>query len=72
MMSDDVTSTGYLISSWDAPNPWARISEIAGKVGVQPMTPGAATICATGADGKQYDIWEVIAAVLDKLDSADS
>lgn len=53
------------------PNPWARISEIAAKVGVPPIQHGhPATITALGADGNSYDVWEVIARVLDRLDSA--
>lgn len=53
------------------PNPWARISEIAAKVGVQPIQHGhPATITAMGADGNPYDLWEVIARVLDRLDRA--
>jgi hypothetical protein len=52
-----------------APNPWARISEIANKVGVRPWQPGdPPSITATGADGLRYDVWAVVAAVLDRLD----
>lgn len=50
------------------PNPWARISEIAAKVGVEPIQFGhPATITAMGADGKAYDVWEVISRVLDRI-----
>ncbi len=57
----------YLIQS----NPWARISEIAARVGVQPhVKKGVATIMAEGADGQMYDVFEVVSAVLDKIDSA--
>ncbi len=52
-------------------NPWARISEIAARVGVPPHQKGdPATITAEGADGNYYDLWAVIAAVLDRLDAA--
>ena len=51
------------------PNPWARISEIAAKLNVKPRADSRATIVATGADGEQYDIWEVVVAFLDRLDA---
>lgn len=58
---------------YEMPNQWARISEIAAKAGVAPMQAGhAPTICATGADGKQYDVWEVLSGVLDKIDRANT
>lgn len=43
------------------PNPWARISEIAARVGVAPRESGPPTVSMKGADGKDYDLWEVIA-----------
>lgn len=49
-------------------NPWARISEIAAKVGVKPIDVNQPTITAMGADGNFYDVWEVLARVLDKLE----
>lgn len=52
------------------PNPWGRISEIAKRLGVQPYDGGRATITAEGADGKQYDIWEVVSAALDVVEAA--
>lgn len=53
-------------------NPWARISEIATRVGVQPRNDGdPPSIVAKGADGNEYDVWSVVAAVLDKIDAAD-
>lgn len=53
------------------PNPWARISSIAAKVGVLPLDTGhPATIVVTGADGKPYDVWEVIEAVLDRIEQS--
>jgi hypothetical protein len=53
-------------------NPWARISEIAARVGVGPHAGGGgpATILVMGADGKNYDVFAVVAAVLDKIDAA--
>lgn len=54
--------------TYTPPNAWARISEIAAKVGVGPLKEGhAPTICATGADGKIYDVWEVASRFLDKI-----
>lgn len=61
-MSDD----GYYLSNvgmaiHKPENPWARISEIAARVGVKPGTPaGTASILATGADGQSYDIMAVV------------
>jgi len=51
------------------PNPWARISEVAAKLNVKPRMDSRATIVVTGADGEQYDIWEVVVAFLDRLDA---
>jgi hypothetical protein len=66
-MSDD-GSVSFSITQ--LPNPWARISEIAAKVGVKPHRSGdQARITVLGADGHAYDLWEVIAAVLDKIES---
>jgi hypothetical protein len=50
------------------PNPWARISEVAAKLGVAPRESGKPTIIATGADGKPYDVWEVVVAFLDRME----
>ena len=50
------------------PNPWARISEIAGKLGVEPIEHGhPATITCKGADGNSYDLWEVVSKFLDAM-----
>lgn len=63
--------TSSAIDVFDFPNPWARISSIAAKVGVLPLGTGhPATIVATGADGKPYDVWEVIGAVLDRIEQS--
>jgi hypothetical protein len=52
-------------------NPLARISEIAARLGVAPRERfDVATIIAEGADGKQYDVWEVAAAFLERMDKA--
>ena len=62
------TSADGTLSDWNMPNPWARISDVAARVGVDPIGPGhPATICATGADGKNYDIWEVVIGILDAI-----
>lgn len=50
-------------------NPWARISEIAARVGVPPRKDGdTPSLVARGADGKEYDVWSVVAAVLDRIE----
>jgi hypothetical protein len=50
------------------PNPWARISEVAARLGVKPVEHGKpATITCVGGDGNSYDIWEVVIAFLDKM-----
>ena len=60
MIEGGITST--------PPNAWARISEVAEKLGVEPLKAGhAPTIVATGADGKNYDVWEVASRFLDKI-----
>lgn len=60
-----------LIRDFKPGNPWERISEIAARLGVKPTDGGRASIIATGADGLNYDVWEVVAAFLDKMDSVE-
>ena len=70
-MSDNATASGTMTVNIPKPqNPWARISEIAAKVGVGPCEHGhPATITAMGADGKAYDVWSVISAVVDLMNA---
>jgi hypothetical protein len=50
-------------------SPWARISEVAAKLGVKPkQTESPPSIVAVGADGQTYDVWEVVIAFLDKME----
>lgn len=50
-------------------NAWARISDIAARVGIKPGQVGGATsIFATGADGQSYDVMAVVVGVLDYID----
>jgi hypothetical protein len=50
-------------------NPWARISDIAARLNVPPHEQGSpATVTALGADGKQYDVFDVVIAFLDRMD----
>lgn len=53
------------------PNPWGRVSEIASRLDVAPYDGGATTILVTGNDGKIYDVWEVLNALLDRMDDYD-
>jgi len=75
-MSDEpeVIASGWAVSmdvEIERPsNPYARISEIAAKVGVEPSDRQGHGIFAEGADGKYYNIFEVVIAVLDKLEKA--
>jgi hypothetical protein len=53
------------------PNPYARISELATRLGVKPVEFGRrGTVTMTGADGNAYDVWDVAIALLDRLDNA--
>ena len=62
---------GEIAKLADPVNPWARISEIAAHVGVSPHKAGdPPSIVAIGADGNGYDVWKVVAAVLDKIESS--
>lgn len=81
-MSDEAKLTineSGVLSSWglpndtcvaveESPNPWARISEVAAKVGVKPVGNAHGKMIAHRADGKPYDVWEVVIAVLDRLE----
>jgi hypothetical protein len=50
-------------------NPFIRVSEVAAKLGVAPITENrGATIVAMGADGNNYDLWDIIVALLDKME----
>lgn len=69
-MSDfGITFTGHVSPP---PNPWARISEIAARVGVPPDDGKVATVRALGADGQWYDIMAVVIGVLDHCEKASS
>jgi len=66
-----VSDDHQTITVGEMPNPWARISEVAARLGVRPVEFGkAATITAKGADGKGYDIFEVVIAFLDRMEKA--
>jgi len=55
----------------ELPSPWERIREIAAKVGVQPIDGHCAgTISVMLRDGTTYDVWEIIARVLDRINAA--
>jgi hypothetical protein len=63
-----MTENTMTVTAW--PNPYARISEVAARVGVAPHKMGdPATVTMLGADGNAYDVWAVVVAVLDKLDA---
>jgi hypothetical protein len=50
-------------------NPFRRVSEVAARLGVPPITENrGATIVAMGDDGNNYDLWDVIVAFLDKME----
>lgn len=50
-------------------NPLGRISEIAMRLGVSPVSAGhAPSLLAMGVDGRTYDIWEVASAFLDAIE----
>ena len=54
-------------------NPYARISEVAAKLGVPPhKSDGPATVLMPGGDGQMYDLFEVVIRFLDRLDSANA
>lgn len=58
--------------SVNSSNPYERISDVAARVGVKPYerVAGKAVITAKGADGNDYDVFEVVIAALDKIDKA--
>jgi hypothetical protein len=50
-------------------NPWARISELAARLGVEPVEhKKIGTITAVGEDGNSYDLWEVVIAFLNRME----
>jgi len=50
-------------------NRYARISEVAKRLGVEPFK-GSGGVLMTGADGQNYDVFEVVIALLDRIDAA--
>ena len=70
MNDGKLITSGSIYNIVNPPNPWERISEVAARLGVAPCEPGrtVATITAKGADGKSYDVWEVVIAFLDRMD----
>ncbi len=76
-MSDSPIKTGFDsvgkgpgFARLEPNNPYARISDLAAKVGIKPLEKGQGGIVAKGADGNRYDIFEVIIAVLDKMEKS--
>ena len=71
-MTDNDNDHAIKIKTINEPeNPWARISEIAARLGVEPITDGrpGVTIVACGADQQRYDMFEIIVAFLDRVDA---
>lgn len=50
-------------------NPFERLPEIAARLGVKPVAGGEARSLIARVDDEDYDIWEVVSALLDKMDS---
>jgi hypothetical protein len=51
------------------PNPFGKISDIASRVNVKPVDGNTFIgVIMIGNDGKRYDAFEVVAAVLDHID----
>lgn len=51
-------------------NPWDPITDIAARLGVAPCEDGRlGTITAIGRDNRKYDLWEVVTALLDRMDA---
>lgn len=72
-MSDELYFKGVsgvpTFSSGFVQSGWARISEVATRLGVGPIKPDSApTIIVCGADGQSYDVWEVAIAFLDAME----
>ena len=53
-------------------NPYGGISDVATKLGVEPCRNKTVTITMKGHDGQDYDVWEVLVALLDRMDRAAS
>lgn len=53
-------------------NPYGRISDIAKRLGVAPYTyePDVVAVVMNGNDGHQYNVFDVVVAVLDRIDKA--
>ena len=51
-------------------NPFKKISDIAKRVGVDPVVEAQhpASVLAIGGDGKSYDVFDVVTGVLDYID----
>ena len=56
----------------ELPDPFARVPEMAARLGVEPVAPGAPTpsMALMMKDGSQYDFFALIAAFLDRMDAA--
>ncbi len=59
------------ILSW--PDPWVRLPALAERLGVPEATapaPGNGAVTIRTADGRSYDLFDLINAALDRLDAA--
>lgn len=52
-------------------NPWHKLIPIAERLGVKPYTEKRATAVVVALNGDKYDIFEMIEALLDRLDRAE-
>jgi hypothetical protein len=60
----------HLLEQAPVYNPWDPLTELAARLGVKPCEKQKlGTITATGRHNETYDLWEVVTALLDRMDA---
>lgn len=54
----------------DQPDPYAKLPALARRLGVEPFRSGAASVLLTTQAGESYDLFDLMSALLDRIDAA--
>lgn len=53
----------------ETPDPFAKVPALAQRLGVEPMTSDSVSFCVRMKDGTRYDIFDLVNALLDRLET---
>jgi hypothetical protein len=68
-MPDDDQQQSFTLER--GPDPWHKLPSLAARLGVEPCSgPMAGRVIVSNREGKRYDLFELVNALLDRLDRA--